>query len=168
MGEIRINNEVYGTSEIGVNIDTLNDLFYGSIEERQLLANAITNKGVITNATDSLAIMTENVNNVKASTDIPYNVIHKNICLNTSATQTLTTDTITIEENGGIYTDYSINSGSIASIVFTVNNTNQSFKTKIPVKKGDEVVRTLKVNYALFAQGYFVIVHLFLVYPTSS
>lgn len=168
MGEIRINDEVYGTSESGADIDTLKDIYYGSIEERKSLAEAITNKGVPTDVTDSLVIMTENINNIKASTDVPYNVIHKNVCKNTGGTETLTTGTITIEEDGWIYADYAVNSGSITSSIFTINNTNQSFRTKIPVKKGDSIICTINVKYAIFAQGYFVIAHLFLAYPTSS
>ena len=64
MGEIRINGEIYGTSEAGADVDTLKDIYYGSLEERQLLANAITNKGIETNTADSLATMAENISHI--------------------------------------------------------------------------------------------------------
>lgn len=64
MGEVRINDEVYGTSEIGVNIDNISDLFYGSVSEREALAKAITDKGVPTSAADTLTTMAENVEQV--------------------------------------------------------------------------------------------------------
>lgn len=65
MGEIRFNGEVYGTSETGgADIDTLKDIYYGSLEERQLLAEAITDKGVETKTADSLATMAENIGHI--------------------------------------------------------------------------------------------------------
>lgn len=54
----------YSTSGGGVNMESIQEMFYGSIEEREALADAITNKGVNTNASDTLSTMAENVNNI--------------------------------------------------------------------------------------------------------
>lgn len=43
----------------------MNELYYGSIAEREALAEAITAKGVNTNTSDSLTTMAENVTNIK-------------------------------------------------------------------------------------------------------
>ena len=56
----------------GADIDTLKDIYFGSIEERQLLANAINNKGITTDVTDSLSQMAENIDNIL--TEVPYYV----------------------------------------------------------------------------------------------
>lgn len=55
----------YSTSGGGVDMESMQELFYGSIEEREALANAITNKGVDTNVSDTLSTMAENVNNIE-------------------------------------------------------------------------------------------------------
>lgn len=55
----------YSASGGGVDMESMQELYFGSIEEREALADAITNKGVATNVTDSLITMSENVNNIK-------------------------------------------------------------------------------------------------------
>ena len=42
----------------------MQDLFYGSLEERETLAKAITNKGGDTNVSDTLSTMATNVSNI--------------------------------------------------------------------------------------------------------
>lgn len=65
MGEIRINDEVYGTSVTGVDLNEISELFYGSMTEREAIADAITEKGVNTNTSDSLFDMAENIGKIK-------------------------------------------------------------------------------------------------------
>ena len=43
----------------------MQDLFYGSLEERDALATAITNKGIETSVSDTLTVMAENVNQIR-------------------------------------------------------------------------------------------------------
>ena len=43
----------------------MEELYYGSIAERKLLADAITEKGIDTSVTDSLSTMANNVSNIK-------------------------------------------------------------------------------------------------------
>ena len=49
------------TRASGVDIDTLKDIYYGSIEEREALAYAITDQGVPTETSDSLTTMSNNI-----------------------------------------------------------------------------------------------------------
>ena len=77
MGEIRINDEVYGTSATGVDLDGVSELFYGSVAEREALAKAITDKGVATSAADTLTIMAENVKQVPVGGTAVANTIAK-------------------------------------------------------------------------------------------
>lgn len=44
--------------------EEMNELYYGSIAEREALAEAITSKGVSTNTSDSLSTMAENILNI--------------------------------------------------------------------------------------------------------
>lgn len=53
-----------GSSDDGVNMDKIAELYFGSIEEREALANAINDKGVSTNITDSLMDMAEHVTHI--------------------------------------------------------------------------------------------------------
>lgn len=48
----------------GVNIEELSELFYGSLEEREALAEAITNKGVPTEVSNTLDTIIENVKKI--------------------------------------------------------------------------------------------------------
>lgn len=65
MGYIIKNNVKYGGgSGGGTNMEELSELYFGSIEEREALANAINDKGVETNITDSLLEMAEHVTHI--------------------------------------------------------------------------------------------------------
>ena len=47
----------YSTSGGGVDMESMQELFYGSIEERQALATAITSKGVPTEVSNTLEVL---------------------------------------------------------------------------------------------------------------
>lgn len=51
----------------------MQDLYYGSLVEREALANAITNKGIHTNTSDTLSTMAENISEIY--TDGEYDLI---------------------------------------------------------------------------------------------
>lgn len=54
-----------GELDLKIGGEEMNELYYGSIAEREALANAITKKGVKTNTSDSLEIMSTNISNIK-------------------------------------------------------------------------------------------------------
>ena len=51
----------YSASGGGVDIESMQDLFYGSLEEREALADAIADRKVPTNVSDSLITMANNI-----------------------------------------------------------------------------------------------------------
>lgn len=56
MNHIELNTKLGG--------EGMQELFYGSLEERELLATVITNKGVNTNVSDTLVTMAENIEKI--------------------------------------------------------------------------------------------------------
>ena len=105
----------------GANMSDMQDLFYGSLAEREVLATAITNKGVKTNSSDTLTVMAQNISQLNTGLSLG-NLTY------TSYNQTKTIDVSQILTNYESLTvldfkafpataDYTYNLGSAGSVI---------------------------------------------------
>lgn len=88
----------YSTSGGGVDMESIQELYFGSIEEREALADAITNKGVDTNVADSLETMASNIGLIKSEKVYIEETKTDTVTL-PEYTQSLTYRTITFSKN---------------------------------------------------------------------
>lgn len=121
----------------------MNELFYGSIAEREALANAITNKGVNTSVADTLDTMAENVSNIDT---VVYDSGSGTISLGDNGSSTITINFNKTFNNVP-------NFGLIGlSYIYETSNSITTTKATIGIRNQSNATRTANYKWIAYAK----------------
>ena len=149
----------------GANMSDMQELFYGSLEEREALAKAITDKGIPTNVSDSLLTMAANVESIVGG----YNNIKYSFKRLSQANQSSTNNAhsfdFTVEKGGKLKTIHECTIGYVNGQTVTKNGDTFDLNKEIDVVAGDKIVVSINYHSASIGQSYGSQGSLIILYP---